>query len=65
MGFPVVRLFIVNVRRHAYAVTAQFGCSVRYFCRRDSCGTPAGSVLWAGLDGENGAGGVEQDPLGI
>ena len=67
MGFPVVRMTIVNVRRHAHAATApNSGTRRGNFSRRDSCGTPpAGSVRWAGLDSENGAGSVEQDPLGI
>jgi hypothetical protein len=67
MGFPVVRMTIVNVRRHAHAATAtNSGPRRGNSSRTDSCSAPpASSVRWARLDCENGAGGVEQNSLGI
>src|SRR5665647_2896614 len=70
MGFPVVRMTIINVRRHARAATASNSGTRRgNFSRHDSLlDSPAGrvgSVRWARLDCENGARSVEQDSLGI
>ncbi len=68
---------IVDVRGHARASTAtnsgtcadpgndNIRTKPNGVCRLPGSQRGDGSVVWVGLDGENRAGGIEQNPLGI